>query len=51
MLFTCLLQGIDIKRHHVKNGHREAPKSQDVYLRLLVKVRILSHSNVNAASM
>ncbi|CAO3667601.1 unnamed protein product [Umbelopsis vinacea] len=30
--------GIDIKRHHVKSGHREAPKSQDVYLRLLVKL-------------
>jgi len=31
-------QGIDIKRHHVKNGHRVAPKSQDVYLSLLVKL-------------
>ncbi|KAH8552753.1 putative 60S ribosomal protein L18-B [Umbelopsis sp. PMI_123] len=30
--------GIDIKRHHVKNGHRQAPKSQDVYLALLVKL-------------
>ncbi|KAJ2958057.1 hypothetical protein NQZ79_g6287 [Umbelopsis isabellina] len=37
-VITFLLQGIDIKRHHVKNGHREAPKSQDVYLRLLVKL-------------
>lgn len=34
-------QGIDIKRHHVKNGHRVAPKSQDVYLSLLVKVCVL----------
>ncbi|OZJ02489.1 60S ribosomal protein L18-B [Bifiguratus adelaidae] len=30
--------GIDIKKHHVKKGHREAPASQDVYLRLLVKL-------------
>ncbi|KAI8872435.1 ribosomal protein L18e [Ramicandelaber brevisporus] len=30
--------GIDIKKHHVKNGHRTAPKSEDVYLGLLVKL-------------
>ena len=30
--------GIDIQRHHVKKGHREAPKSEDPYLLLLVKV-------------
>lgn len=30
--------GIDIKRHHVKSGHRSAPKSEDPYLLLLVKL-------------
>ena len=31
-------QGIDIAKKHVKNGQRTAPKSQDPYLLLLVKV-------------
>ncbi|GLB33408.1 putative ribosomal protein 60S L18 and 50S L18e [Lyophyllum shimeji] len=30
--------GIDIKAHHVKKGQRTAPKSQDPYLLLLVKL-------------
>jgi len=30
--------GIDIKKHHVRNKNRTEPKSQDVYLRLLVKL-------------
>ncbi|KGG52298.1 60S ribosomal protein L18 [Mitosporidium daphniae] len=30
--------GIDLKRHHVKSGNRNAPASEDVYLKLLVKV-------------
>ncbi|EAU82460.1 60S ribosomal protein L18-B [Coprinopsis cinerea okayama7 len=30
--------GIDIKRHHVKKGQRSAPKSEDPYLLLLVKL-------------
>ncbi|CAG8575878.1 14707_t:CDS:2 [Funneliformis caledonium] len=30
--------GIDIKKHHVRKRNRTAPKSEDVYLRLLVKV-------------
>ena len=34
-------QGIDIAHHHVKKGNRTAPKSEDPYLLLLVKVRIL----------
>ncbi|ODQ50154.1 60S ribosomal protein L18-B [Saitoella complicata NRRL Y-17804] len=35
--------GIDIKRHHVKNGNRTAPKSDNVYVKLLVKLyRFLS---------
>ena len=33
--------GIDIsKKHHVKDGRRTAPKSEDPYLLLLVKVSI-----------
>ncbi|SPO21548.1 probable 60S ribosomal protein L18 [Ustilago trichophora] len=32
------LQGIDIAKKHVKNGQRTAPKSQDPYLLLLVKL-------------
>ncbi|EPQ28394.1 uncharacterized protein PFL1_04221 [Pseudozyma flocculosa PF-1] len=30
--------GIDIKKHHVRNGRRTAPKSEDPYLLLLVKL-------------
>ncbi|ORY88228.1 ribosomal protein L18e/L15P [Leucosporidium creatinivorum] len=30
--------GIDIKHHHVKKGNREAPRSEDPYLLLLVKL-------------
>ncbi|KDQ08824.1 hypothetical protein BOTBODRAFT_37519 [Botryobasidium botryosum FD-172 SS1] len=30
--------GIDIAHHHVKKGHRTAPKSEDPYLLLLVKL-------------
>lgn len=30
--------GIDIRRHHVKKGNRSAPKSEDPYLLLLVKL-------------
>lgn len=35
------VQGIDIKAHHVKKGNRTAPKSEDPYLLLLVKVCLL----------
>lgn len=31
-------QGVDIERHHVKSGRRSAPKSEDPYLLLLVKL-------------
>ena len=34
--------GIDIRRHHVKKGNRQAPKSEDPYLLLLVKVGLMS---------
>ncbi|KAI9836848.1 MAG: hypothetical protein M1819_001013 [Sarea resinae] len=30
--------GIDLDAHHVKNSHRKAPKSDNVYLKLLVKL-------------
>ncbi|KAF8709584.1 Ribosomal protein 60S L18 and 50S L18e, partial [Rhizoctonia solani] len=30
--------GIDLERHHVKKGNRTAPKSEDPYLLLLVKL-------------
>jgi hypothetical protein len=36
--------GIDIRRHHVKKGNRQAPKSEDPYLLLLVKVCLRSYS-------
>lgn len=32
------LQGVDIAKHHVRKGHRTAPKSEDPYLLLLVKL-------------
>lgn len=40
-------QGIDIKAHHVKKGNRTAPKSEDPYLLLLVKVCVLLRICVN----
>ncbi|KAM0800748.1 ribosomal protein L18e/L15-domain-containing protein [Usnea florida] len=30
--------GIDLDRHHVRSTHRKAPKSENVYLKLLVKL-------------
>jgi len=30
--------GIDLDRHHVRSSHRKAPKSDNVYLKLLVKL-------------
>jgi large subunit ribosomal protein L18e len=30
--------GIDLDRHHVRDSHRKAPKSDNVYLKLLVKL-------------
>merc|ERR1711977_263710 len=35
---TSSKMGIDIVHHHVKKGNRSAPKSQDPYLLLLVKL-------------
>ena len=40
-LVLNIFQGIDIARHHVKKGSRTAPKSEDPYLLLLVKVSTL----------
>lgn len=33
-----IFAGIDLDRHHVRNSHRKAPKSENVYLLLLVKL-------------
>lgn len=30
--------GIDLDHHHVRGSHRKAPKSDNVYLKLLVKL-------------
>lgn len=30
--------GIDLDRHHVRSTHRKAPKSDNAYLKLLVKL-------------
>jgi large subunit ribosomal protein L18e len=32
------LTGIDLDAHHVRSTHRKAPKSDNVYLKLLVKL-------------
>ncbi|PYI09067.1 solute carrier family 25 member 42 [Aspergillus sclerotiicarbonarius CBS 121057] len=32
------LKGIDLDRHHVRGTHRKAPKSENVYLQVLVKL-------------
>ena len=37
-LLTALQLGIDLDRHHVRSSHRKAPKSENVYLKLLVKL-------------
>ncbi|OGM39542.1 hypothetical protein ABOM_011841 [Aspergillus bombycis] len=31
-------RGIDLDRHHVRSSHRKAPKSENVYLQVLVKL-------------
>lgn len=39
--------GIDLNRHHVRGTHRTAPKSDNVYLKLLVKLyRFLSRKSL-----
>lgn len=43
---AALQQGIDIKHHHVKKGNRQAPRSEDPYLLLLVKVRSASETGL-----
>ena len=38
--------GIDLDHHHVKSGHRKAPKSDNPYTALLVKLyRFLSRKD------
>lgn len=46
-LSLIFFRGIDIgnKKHHQSNGRRTAPKSEDPYLLLLVKVIISSDSD------
>jgi hypothetical protein len=39
----CVWDGIDIQHKHVKKGARQAPKSEDPYLLLLVKVRMIRY--------
>jgi len=38
LLINLVKMGIDLRYHHVKKGNRQAPKSEDPYLLLLVKV-------------
>lgn len=35
---TVRCTGIDLDKHHVRNTHRKAPKSDNVYVKLLVKL-------------
>ncbi|PKX98569.1 60S ribosomal eL18 domain-containing protein [Aspergillus novofumigatus IBT 16806] len=35
---SCITSGIDLDRHHVRSTHRKAPKSENVYLQVLVKL-------------
>ncbi|KAL4949154.1 ribosomal protein L18e/L15P [Aspergillus filifer] len=35
---SCGRTGIDLDRHHVRSTHRKAPKSENVYLQVLVKL-------------
>lgn len=37
--FSFFKQGVDIRHNKDRKVHRKEPKSQDIYLRLLVKVR------------
>jgi hypothetical protein len=47
LLLTSLLSGIDLDRHHVRSSHRKAPKSDNVYLKLLVKLyRFLARTSI-----
>ena len=34
----CRKIGIDLRKHHERSTHRKAPKSDNVYLKLLVKL-------------
>lgn len=46
----CLLpSGIDLDRHHVRSTHRKAPKSDNVYLKLIVKLyRFLARKSLSS---
>ena len=44
--------GIDLDRHHVRGSHRKAPKSDNVYLKLLVKLyRFLARESSLSSSL
>lgn len=46
-LLTTGSIGIDLDRHHVRNSHRTAPKSENVYLQVLVKLyRFLARMSI-----
>ncbi|THC93181.1 hypothetical protein EYZ11_007332 [Aspergillus tanneri] len=38
VLLDSAAMGIDLDRHHVRSTHRKAPKSENVYLQVLVKL-------------
>lgn len=38
LMFYVLFKGVDIRHNKDRKVHRKEPKSQDIYLRLLVKV-------------
>lgn len=40
-MYIYLFQGIDISHRFKRKVHRKAPKSDDIYLRLLVKVSVI----------
>jgi large subunit ribosomal protein L18e len=47
LLLTSPLLGIDLDRHHVRSSHRKAHKSDNVYLKLLVKLyRFLARTSL-----
>lgn len=46
-LFCGLSQGVDIRHNKDRKVHRKEPKSQDIYLRLLVKVRTIMKLNTD----
>lgn len=47
---TVMSSPTDLDHHHVRNGHRKAPKSANPYLKLLVKLyRFLARTSPTRA--